>query len=174
MLACEENAKRLHQIFQKVVPNDHASWTERYKKAAHAVMPVKKRKVEDLMKEIPEKLQLFHTSRFFKSESEQKNEKKSKELETAISQLSDLLSSLPRTKADTITIGPARSSFIQVLGRRTTTIKVVAPTTSSTMDRLRTSDEIDRARKEGERGGGRRGRRGKRRTFRTVSLRCRD
>jgi len=47
------------------------------------------------MKEILEKLQLLHTSRFFKSEDEQKNEKKSKELETAITQLSELPSSLP-------------------------------------------------------------------------------
>lgn len=95
ILACQENAKRLQEIFQKVVPDDDASWVERYKRAAHAVMPGKKRKVEDLMREILEKLQLLHTSRFFKSENEQKNEKKSKELDTAISQLSELSSSLP-------------------------------------------------------------------------------
>jgi nucleotidyltransferase/DNA polymerase involved in DNA repair len=93
--ACQENAKRLQEIFEKVVPENEASWFERYKKAAHAVMPGKKRKVEDLMKEILEKLQLLHTSRFFKGENEQKKEKKSKELETAISQLSELPSSLP-------------------------------------------------------------------------------
>jgi hypothetical protein len=58
----------------------------------------KKRKVEDLMKEILKKLQLLHTSRFFKSENEQKNEKKSKELEVAISQLSELPSSLPENE----------------------------------------------------------------------------
>ena len=95
VLACQENAKRLQEIFQKVVPEDDANWVERYKKAARAVLPGKKRKVEDLMKEILEKLQLLHTSRFFKSENEQKNEKKSKELEHAISQLSELPSSLP-------------------------------------------------------------------------------
>jgi hypothetical protein len=93
--ACQENGKRLQEIFQKVVSEDDASWIERYKKAASAVMPGKKRKVEDLMKEILEKLQLLHTSRFFKSENEQRNEKKSKELETAITQLSELPSSLP-------------------------------------------------------------------------------
>ncbi|GAB7332860.1 hypothetical protein MBLNU13_g04578t1 [Cladosporium sp. NU13] len=76
ILACRENAKQLQEIFQKVVPDDDASWVERYKKAAHVVVPGKKRKVEDLMKEILEKLQLLHTSCFFKSESEQKNEKK--------------------------------------------------------------------------------------------------
>jgi hypothetical protein len=95
ILACQENVKRLQEIFRKVVPEDNASWVERYKKASHAVLPGKKRKVEDLMKEILEKLQLLHTSRFFKSENEQKNEKKSKELEHAISQLSELPSSLP-------------------------------------------------------------------------------
>lgn len=95
MLACEENARRLQDIFQKVVPEADAGWADRYKKAAHAVMPGKKRKVEDLMKDILEKLQLLQTSRFFKSENERKSEKKSKELETAISQLSELPSSLP-------------------------------------------------------------------------------
>jgi hypothetical protein len=29
--ACQENAKRLQEIFQKVVPEDDASWIERYK-----------------------------------------------------------------------------------------------------------------------------------------------
>jgi hypothetical protein len=95
ILVCQGNAKKLQEIFQKVVPDEDANWFERYKKAAHAVMPGKKHKVEDLMKEILEKLQLLHTSRFFKSENEQKNEKKSKELETAINQLSELPSSLP-------------------------------------------------------------------------------
>lgn len=95
LTTCKENVKRLQEIFQKVIPGDEASWLERYKKAAHAVLPGKKRKVEDLMKEILEKLQLLQTSRFFKSENEQKNEKKSKELETAIGQLSELSSSLP-------------------------------------------------------------------------------
>jgi hypothetical protein len=98
ILACEENTKRLQEIFQKVVPDEDAGWAERYKKATRAALPGKKRKVEDLMKEILEKLQLLHTSRFFKSENEQKNEKKSKELEAAISQLSELPSSLPENE----------------------------------------------------------------------------
>jgi hypothetical protein len=106
ILACQENAKRLQQIFEKVVPDDEANWFERYKKAAHAVMPGKKRKVEDLMKEILEKLQLLHTSRFFKSENKQKNEKKSKELETAISQLSEFPSSLPENEGQYNHYGP--------------------------------------------------------------------
>ncbi|KAI6824980.1 hypothetical protein KC332_g6203 [Hortaea werneckii] len=92
--ACQDDAKQLQQIFQKVVPEDGSSWVERYKKAAHAVLPGKKRKVEDLMKEILEKLQLLHTSRFFKSENEKKNENRSMELKTAINQLSELSSSL--------------------------------------------------------------------------------
>jgi len=95
ILACEENAKLLQEIFQKVVPGEGAGWIERYKRAAHAVMPGKKRRVEDLMKEILEKLQLLHTSRFFRSENEQKDKTRSKELETAISQLSELPPSLP-------------------------------------------------------------------------------
>ena len=61
--ACQENAKRLQELFEKVIADDEANGFERYKKAAHAVMPGKKRKVEDLMKEILEKLQLLHISR---------------------------------------------------------------------------------------------------------------
>jgi hypothetical protein len=94
ILACQENAKGLQEIFQKVVPEDCAICVERYKKAARAVSPGKKRKVEDLMEEILEKLQLLHTGRLFKSENEQKNERKSKELEAAINQLLELPPSL--------------------------------------------------------------------------------
>ncbi|KAI7347518.1 hypothetical protein KC354_g13926 [Hortaea werneckii] len=96
--ACQDDAKQLQQIFQKVVPGDDASRFERYKKAARAVLPGKKRKVEDLMKDILEKLQLLHTSRFFKSENERTNENRSKELDTAITQLSELSSSLPENE----------------------------------------------------------------------------
>jgi hypothetical protein len=106
ILACQDNAKRLQEIFRKVVPEDDASWVERYKKVVRVVMPGKKRKVEDLMKDILEKLQLLHTSRFFKSENNQKNEKKSKELETAISQLSELSSSLPENEGQYNHYGP--------------------------------------------------------------------
>ncbi|KAI7553918.1 hypothetical protein KC331_g906 [Hortaea werneckii] len=96
--ACQDDAKQLLQIFQKVVPEDDSSRAERYKKAIRAVLPGRKRKVEDLMTEILEKLQLLHTSRFFKSENEKRNENRSKELETAISQLSELSSSLPENE----------------------------------------------------------------------------
>ncbi|GAB1739841.1 hypothetical protein NU219Hw_g4776t1 [Hortaea werneckii] len=92
--ACQERARQLQEIFHKVVPEDGSSWVERYRKAARAVLPGKKRKVEDLMKEILEKLQLLHTSRFFKSENEKRNENRSRELQTAITQLSELSSSL--------------------------------------------------------------------------------
>ncbi|KAI7471211.1 hypothetical protein KC351_g12239 [Hortaea werneckii] len=96
--ACQDDAKQLQQIFQKVVPEDDASRVERYKKAVRAVLPGKKRKVEDLMKDILEKLQLLYTSRFFKSENERTNEARSKELDTAIIQLSELSPSLPENE----------------------------------------------------------------------------
>ncbi|KAI7340592.1 hypothetical protein KC354_g17190 [Hortaea werneckii] len=96
--ACQDDAKQLLQIFQKVVPEDDSSRAERYKKAVRAVLPGRKRKVEDLMTEILEKLQLLHTSRFFKSENEKKNENRSKELEDAITRLSELSSSLPENE----------------------------------------------------------------------------
>lgn len=91
MLACEENAQKMKEIFAKVIPGDRASWLERYRKAAQAVMPDKKHKVEDLMEIILEKLQLLHTNQFFKVESE----KRSEELSTAQHQLSELSPSLP-------------------------------------------------------------------------------
>jgi nucleotidyltransferase/DNA polymerase involved in DNA repair len=90
--ACQENANRLQDIFQQVVPEGDASRVKRYK-------------VEDLMIGILEKLQLLHTSRFFKSENEQKNEKNEKELKTAISQLSELSSSLPENEGQCIHYG---------------------------------------------------------------------
>ena len=63
---CEEDAQQLRDIFEKVVPGDDATWADRYWKAAQSVMPGKKRKVEDLMKEILQKLELLHTNHFFK------------------------------------------------------------------------------------------------------------
>ena len=91
MIACEDNAKKLKDIFEKVVPEEHAHWLERYRKAVQAVMPNKKRKVEDLMKDILEKLQLLHTNQFYKVVTE----KRSADLEGAIQQLSELSPSLP-------------------------------------------------------------------------------
>lgn len=91
MLACEENAQKLKAIFEKVIPGDRANWLERYRKAAKAVMPNKKHRVEDLMEEILQSLQLLHTNQFFKVESE----KKSEELDMACQQLSELPPSLP-------------------------------------------------------------------------------
>jgi hypothetical protein len=54
--ACQEDTKRLQEIFEKVVSDDIASWFERYKKVTHAAMAGKKRVVEDLVKEILKKL----------------------------------------------------------------------------------------------------------------------
>ncbi|KAI6908016.1 hypothetical protein KC318_g4546 [Hortaea werneckii] len=96
--ACQERARQLQEIFQKVIPGENANWVERYRKAVRALGPGKKRKVEDLMKDILEKLQLLHTSRFFKSGNEKKTEDRSEELETAVAQLSELSSSLPENE----------------------------------------------------------------------------
>ncbi|MCJ1469556.1 hypothetical protein MMC07_008190 [Pseudocyphellaria aurata] len=64
MAACEDNAAKSKAIFKKVVPQEKARWLERYRKAVQAVMPNKKLKVEDLMKDVLEKLQLLHTNHF--------------------------------------------------------------------------------------------------------------
>ncbi|KAM0721870.1 hypothetical protein Q7P37_002795 [Cladosporium fusiforme] len=91
MLKCKENAEALKDIFEKVVPGEEAKWLERYKKAAKSMMPGKKKKVEELMKEMLEKLQLLQTSRFFQAEIERRSQK----LQDGITQLSELDPSLP-------------------------------------------------------------------------------
>jgi hypothetical protein len=47
IMACEENAKQLQDISQESFPGDDASWVERYKEAARAVLHGKEHKVED-------------------------------------------------------------------------------------------------------------------------------
>ena len=91
VLACEENARRLQAIFEKVVPGERATWLERYSKAAQTVMPGKKHKVEDLMKGILGQLQLLQTDRFFEIVADEKSE----DLTAAIEQLSATPASLP-------------------------------------------------------------------------------
>lgn len=91
MVACEDNARKLNEIFEKVVPGDQASRFDRYRKAVQAVMPDKKRKVEDLMKDILEKLQLLQSKQLFRDATRERSE----ELQEAIQQLSDLPPSLP-------------------------------------------------------------------------------
>lgn len=91
MQTCEENAQQLQAIFEKVVPGERATWLERYSKAARAVMPGKKHRVEDLMKSILEQLQLLHTNQFFKTIIKEKDE----DVTAAIDRLSEVPSSLP-------------------------------------------------------------------------------
>jgi hypothetical protein len=64
---CEADARALRDIFEKVVPGSEATRTERYRKALKTVLPGKKHKVEGLMQEILEKLQLLHTHHYFKA-----------------------------------------------------------------------------------------------------------
>lgn len=91
MIACEESAQKQKEIFEKVVAGDHATRFDRYKKAVQAIMPDKERKVEDLMMDILEKLQLLHASRFIKCVTEERSE----ELIAAIQRRCDLPSSWP-------------------------------------------------------------------------------
>jgi hypothetical protein len=49
------------------VPGNEATRVERYRKALKTVLPGKKHKVEGLMQEILEKLQLLHTHHYFKT-----------------------------------------------------------------------------------------------------------
>jgi hypothetical protein len=62
---CKVNAKALRDIFEEVMPGDEAGRLKRYTMALKAIFPDKQRKVENLMKEILEKLQLLHTHHYF-------------------------------------------------------------------------------------------------------------
>ncbi|TKX23130.1 hypothetical protein C1H76_4678 [Elsinoe australis] len=90
MTTCKENVQRLNDIFDKVIPGDDAGRLERYRKATQAAVSGKKRKVEDLMKDILQKLQLLHTSQFFGDETK----KWSDSIRDAIARLEELPSSL--------------------------------------------------------------------------------
>jgi len=87
--ACKQNAQALQKIFEAVLPSDGASWLERYRKALKTVLPGKERKVEELMEEILEKLQLLHTNGFFKASA------KMDELKAALEDLASVSPSLP-------------------------------------------------------------------------------
>jgi hypothetical protein len=64
---CKVNARALRDIFEEVVPGDADGRVERYKKALKTALPGKKHKVESLMQEILEKLQLLHTQHYFQA-----------------------------------------------------------------------------------------------------------
>lgn len=59
--ACEENAKKLEELFDKTIPGDDASRLTRYIKAVNVVG--KRGRVEDLMKELLEGVQLLACER---------------------------------------------------------------------------------------------------------------
>ncbi|PSK34861.1 hypothetical protein B9Z65_1444 [Elsinoe australis] len=90
MTTCKDNAQHLKDIFEKVIPGDEAGRLERYKKAAQAAVSGKKRRVEDLMKEILQQLQLLHTSQFFREEANRRSD----EIQKVIARLEELPSSL--------------------------------------------------------------------------------
>ncbi|KAM0704421.1 hypothetical protein Q7P35_008655 [Cladosporium inversicolor] len=64
---CKANAKALRDVFEEVVPGDEAGRMERYLMALKTVSPRKKHKVESMMQEMLEKLQLLHTHHSFTS-----------------------------------------------------------------------------------------------------------
>lgn len=64
---CETDAKELQDIFQKVIPEADAKWLERYRKALQSTGPSKRRRVEELMRDILVKLQLLHEYTFYEN-----------------------------------------------------------------------------------------------------------
>ncbi|WPH00629.1 Hypothetical protein R9X50_00345900 [Acrodontium crateriforme] len=87
---CKQSAKELQEIFGKVFTGDGANWFERYRKAASAVFG-KKGRVEDLMSDMLDSLQLLQAKQIFRDAVSQH----SSELVEAIQELSEVASSLP-------------------------------------------------------------------------------
>lgn len=102
LVACEKNAKRLKEIFEAVVQGDVASWAERYEKSIRDYPP-EERKVEDLMRDIVQKLLFLQARLGFIIEDRQqseKNKENAKVLGSAIPRLSKLAASLPEEARD--------------------------------------------------------------------------
>lgn len=91
---CRENAEALKTIFEKVMSEDGAPWHQRYKAALRSLKPGRQEKVESLMREILEKLELLRTNDYFSTAVA------SADLKTAIEQLSLVASSLPDDAAN--------------------------------------------------------------------------
>jgi phage/plasmid-associated DNA primase len=86
---CRENAEDLQIIFEKVTSADDASWLKRYKAAIRTLKCGRQEKVESLMKEILEKLDLLHKEDYFQ------NAVQSVDLKAAIKLLEEADASLP-------------------------------------------------------------------------------
>lgn len=85
---CHENAEDLQIIFEKVTSAGDTSWLKRYKAAIRALKYGRQEKVESLMKEILEKLDLLHKEDYFQ------NAAQSEDLKAAIKLLEEV-DSLP-------------------------------------------------------------------------------
>lgn len=86
---CRENAEDLQIIFEKVTSADDASWLKRYKAAIRTLKYGRQEKVESLMKDILEKLDLLHKEDYFQ------NAAQSVDLKAAIKLLEEVDASLP-------------------------------------------------------------------------------
>lgn len=64
---CKNDARALEDIFRRVLPGDDATRAERYQKALKSVLPRKGKKVEGLMQEILENLQLLQNHHYFQA-----------------------------------------------------------------------------------------------------------
>ncbi|WPG99032.1 Hypothetical protein R9X50_00183700 [Acrodontium crateriforme] len=94
VMQCQKSAEELQTLFEKVFTGDGANWFERYRKAVTAVLG-KKSKVEHLMSDILNSLQLLQAKQIFKEAVAQH----STDLGEAIQEMSDIQSSLPEEDA---------------------------------------------------------------------------
>jgi hypothetical protein len=93
---CRENAENLQIIFEKVTSTDDASWLKKYKAAIRTLRYGRQEKVESLMKEILEKLDLLHKQDYFQ------NAAQSVDLKAAIKLLEEADASLPEQSGTNI------------------------------------------------------------------------
>lgn len=88
---CRENAENLQIIFEKVTSSDDASWLTKYKAAIRTLKYGRQEKVESLMKEILEKLDLLHKQDYFQHAVQ------TVDLKAAIKRLEEVDASLPES-----------------------------------------------------------------------------
>lgn len=89
---CRESAENLQTIFEKATSADDSSWLKRYKAAIRTLKYGRQEKMENLMKDILEKLDLLHKEDYFQSAVE------SVDLKAAIKLLEEVDASLPEER----------------------------------------------------------------------------
>src|SRR6266498_337442 len=95
--ACDEKARKLREIFEKVLPGEHDAWEKRYLKVIKRFG--KGNKVEELMVSITQDVQLIVNNHAVKSAKPEQNV----ELENIIKEMKSVRSSVPEEESSAMT-----------------------------------------------------------------------